>query len=81
MGRVIFWYGLIATFIGSLVTALCTWLAYSTNRQIDTFYEAISASFLAGLSGIGIIVQCFLEAIDRNMGRLRAKTKIEVSGE
>jgi hypothetical protein len=51
---------LIAAFLGSLVTSICTWLWYRADGGNEPFYGAISASVVAVLSGIGLIVGYFV---------------------
>jgi AbiTii len=55
----ILWYGLVAAFLGSLVTSICTWLWYRAEGGNEPFYGAISASVVAVLSGIGLVVEYF----------------------
>jgi hypothetical protein len=50
------WYGVIAAFIGSFSTALCSWLLYLKDGGNEAFYAAISTSIVALLSGVGIVV-------------------------
>ncbi len=58
---VVLWYGLIAAFIGSAVGAVCSWLWYRADGGNEAFYAATSATIVAVLSLIGIIVQYFFD--------------------
>ena len=62
--KAIVWYETIATFLGSLVSALCMWLWYRAEGGNEAFYGAISASVIAALAGLGMIVEYFFTKVD-----------------
>jgi hypothetical protein len=58
---VVLWYGLIATFIGSTVGAICNWRWYRADGGNEAFYAAMSSTIVAALSGIALGVQYFFD--------------------
>ena len=75
---IIIWYGLIATFLGSLATAICNWRWYLRGEGgNEAYYVGVSSSIIAILALGGIIIQyCCDEHLQqkRQTAKERAKT-------
>jgi DnaJ-class molecular chaperone len=68
------WYAVIYTFLGALVTAICTGLWYRVDGNNEAFYTWIGSSIIALLAGIGIGVSWFFGDNGGNAGQSSENT-------